>query len=200
MKAKVTAKPDTTKLKRSHNRFLPLLDAAAKLFSSKGYKETTMRDIGAEIVMQPGSVYYHFKSKQELLVAVYEEAVKRIKSRTKSAIASQDEPWQRLESAVVAHVEAILDQTDYARVLVSVLPNKAPELRFELAAMRDEYEQIFIDLIDELPLKKDVNRKLMRLMLMGAMNSTQTWFREGEEKPAAIGRELVRYLRYSIEA
>lgn len=194
------AKADNSKLKRSHNRLAPLLDAAAKLFSIKGYKETTMRDIGAEILMQPGSVYYHFKSKQELLLAVYEEAVKRINSRTKSAIVSRDEPWQKLESAVIAHVEAILDQSNYARVLVSVLPDKAPELRSELTAMRDEYEQIFIDVIDELPLQKDVNRKLMRLMLMGAMNSTQSWFRKGEETPADIGRELVRYLRYSIEA
>ncbi|NIB40664.1 TetR/AcrR family transcriptional regulator [Pseudomaricurvus alkylphenolicus] len=185
----------TTKARRSHNRVQPLLDAAAKLFATKGYKETTMRDIGSEIGMLPGSVYYHFKSKQELLLAVYEQAVTGIKTRLLAAIADEQDPWRKLEVAVVTHTETILDQNDYAHVMIGVLPDKAPEIQQELTALRDGYEAILIELIDELPVRKGIDRKLLRLMLLGAINSTQIWYQEGTISPEEIARTFVGYIK-----
>ena len=188
----------SAKTRRSHSRVQPLLNGAAKLFAAKGYKETTMRDIAAEVGMLPGSMYYHFKSKQELLLAVYEQAVIGIKNRLESAIAAEQDPWEKLEIAVITHVETILDQNDFARIMIGVTPDKAPEIQQELTAMRDSYEQIFIDIIEDIPLKKDLNKTLFRLMLLGALNSTQIWFHKGAFKPVDIGREFIRYLKGSV--
>ena len=58
--------PRSGKAGRSHNRLQAVLDAGAKLFATKGYKATTMRDIASEAGMLPGSLYYHFESKQDL--------------------------------------------------------------------------------------------------------------------------------------
>ncbi len=65
----------TTRLPRSDNRQPELLDAAAALFAQRGYAATSMRDIALAVKMLPGSMYYHFASKEELLVAVYEAGV-----------------------------------------------------------------------------------------------------------------------------
>jgi len=157
-----------------------------------------MRDIAAEVGMLPGSMYYHFKSKQELLLAVYEQAVIGIKTRLENAVAAEQDPWERLEIAVITHVETILDQNDFARIMIGVTPDKAPEIQQELTAMRDSYEQIFIDIIEDIPLKKDLNKTLFRLMLLGALNSTQIWFHKGAFKPVDIGREFIRYLKGSV--
>lgn len=189
-----------TKARRSHNRIQPLLEAAAKLFATKGYKETTMRDIASEIDMLPGSVYYHFSSKQELLLAVYEQAVSGIKKRLETAIASKEDPWQKLELAVVNHVETVLDQNDFARVMIGVLPDKAPEIHQELTAMRDGYERLFIEIVDELPLNKGVDKGLLRLMLLGALNATQSWYKEDKIKPSEIAQHFVRYLKDPVSA
>jgi len=189
----------TKKVKRSHNREQPLMDAAAKLFASKGYKETTMRDISSEIGMLPGSVYYHFKSKQKILLAVYKQAVDGLKTRVENSISNQSDPWIRLEIATVTHLEAIIDQNDYAQVMTEVLPDKAPEIHRELTAMRDSYENIFAEIINTLPLKADVNKGLLRLMLIGALNSTKTWFQTGNIQAEEIGREYIRYLKDSIK-
>ncbi len=188
----------STKNRRSHSRIQLLLNGAAKLFAAKGYKETTMRDIAAEVGMLPGSMYYHFKSKQELLLAVYEQAVIGIKTKLESAIALEPDPWKKLEIAVITHVETILDQNDFARIMIGVIPEKAPEIQQELTAMRDSYEQIFVDIIDDIPLKKGLNKTLFRLMLLGALNSTQIWFHQGAFKPVDIGREFIRYLESSV--
>lgn len=182
------------KTRRSNNRIQPLLDAAASLFATRGYKETTLRDIGARIEMLPGSVYYHFASKQELLLAVYEQAVNGIALQVETAVSAYSEPWQKLEAAVLAHVESIVDENDYARVMVGVTPGKVPEIKQEITALRDSYEQLFTRLVEQLPLKADVNRTLFRLMLLGALNSIQGWYQQGKDDPVKIARAYVRYL------
>ena len=68
----------STAAKRSNNRNEALLDAAAELFSTQGFRETTMRDIAKAAGMLPGSIYYHHGSKDDLLLAVYAAGVDRI--------------------------------------------------------------------------------------------------------------------------
>ena len=63
---------------RQDNRRQAILDAAAKLFARRGYHATSMRDMASATGMLPGSVYYHFDSKEALLLAVYAEGVQRI--------------------------------------------------------------------------------------------------------------------------
>lgn len=50
-----------------------ILDVALKLFGSKGYEETTMREIATEAGFSPGLTYRYFASKEELVLALYEQ-------------------------------------------------------------------------------------------------------------------------------
>ena len=54
---------------RSDNRLPAVLDAAARLFAERGYAAASMRDIAEASGMLPGSLYYHFAAKEDLLVA-----------------------------------------------------------------------------------------------------------------------------------
>ena len=56
--------PDAVK-RRQTNRRAALMEAAARQFLANGYAATSMRDIASEAGMQPGSIYYHFPSKEE---------------------------------------------------------------------------------------------------------------------------------------
>lgn len=55
-----------------------VLTAAATLFTQKGYESTTMQDIMTESGLSKGAIYYHFKSKQEILSTMVTEAQERI--------------------------------------------------------------------------------------------------------------------------
>ena len=57
------------------NRLAGLLDAAATQFAAKGFQGTSIRSIVRAVGMLPGSLYYHFANKDELLFAVYAEGV-----------------------------------------------------------------------------------------------------------------------------
>src|SRR5580692_7559473 len=60
---------------RSGSRLPAILDEAARLFAQTGYHDTSIRDIVRATGMLPGSLYCHFASKEDLLVAVYEQGV-----------------------------------------------------------------------------------------------------------------------------
>ncbi len=189
---------DETKT-RSNNRVTALLDAAAVLFASQGYHRTTIRDITSSIGMGPGSSYYHFSSKAEMLLAVYEEGIRRVERSVDDALAAaaDESPWGRLEAALVGHVTAVLDPSAYARTIIAVLPSDVPELHDEITARRDAYEARWRALVDELDVP--VEPALFRVFLLGAANSTQVWFREGGRSPDAIARFIVDVLRRPME-
>lgn len=180
------------------NRRQAVLDAAAARFSNQGYDGASMRDIAKDAGMLAGSMYYHFASKEDLLIAVHEAGVARFETAVEKALADQFEPWGRLEAAVVAHLETLLAGGDFTRVVIRELPREPMSLRSRLAGLRDSYEAMFRRLIDDLPLPLDVNRRLLRLMLMGAMNWSQGWYRSGGQTPAQIGRGFILLLKKEL--
>jgi len=194
MPAPVRLPPRAT-VPRSDNRLRLVLDAAARLFREKGYASTSMRDIATACGMLAGSLYYHFPSKEALLVAVYGEGVAHIRTAVAATLERDGDPWERLENACAAHLEALLSGSDYAQVVVRVRPDDAPEVAAELTALRDEYERTFAHAISALPLARSADRRTLKLMLLGALNWSQTWYRPGRDSPAVVARRFVRLLR-----
>ena len=187
--------------KRSNNRNDALLDAAAELFSTQGFRETTMRDIANAVGMLPGSIYYHYGSKDDLLLAIYETGVERIVEEFSKAVFPVDKPWERLGVAISAHVGAITRQTPYMRVINRVLPEHVSKHAAALSCLRRRYEDCFRDLIDGLPLAPHVDRSLLRLMVLGAVNHTQFWFEpDGKRTPSEVGDAFARLLIEPIVA
>jgi hypothetical protein len=63
--------------------------------------------------------------------------------------------------------------------VIRVRPSDAPAVADELVALRDRYETRWAALIAALPLDRSVSRSDLRLFLMGALNWSQTWYRDG---------------------
>jgi AcrR family transcriptional regulator len=184
---------------RTDNRLPDILDAAARLIRRKGYGATSMRDIASASGMLAGSLYYHFESKEELLVAVYAEGVRRIGESVRAALARDRDPWTRLEDVCAAHLAALLEDSDYAQVVIRVRPDDVPVAADRLTALRDGYERLFAQALDKLPLAPRTDRRLLRLMLLGALNWSQNWYRSGRDSPEVIARRFVRLLRQQLE-
>jgi AcrR family transcriptional regulator len=183
---------------RSDNRLPQILDAAARLFRAQGFQGTSVRDIVRVVNMLPGSLYYHFATKEDLLVEVYAEGVRRISARVRAAIEPLADSWARLEAACVAHLEAILEDDDYAQVVIRVRPGDAPAAQPRLVALRDEYEALFTRLVQELKLPRGTDRRTLRLMLLGSLNWSQTWYQPGRDSPKTIARRFVALLQQPL--
>ena len=62
-----------------------ILETAARLFAERGYTGTSVRDIAAELGIANPSLYYHFKSKRELLTELLAEPLARVQAAVREA-------------------------------------------------------------------------------------------------------------------
>jgi AcrR family transcriptional regulator len=180
---------------RSDNRRDELLSAAARLFSKRGFEATSMRDIANEVGMLAGSMYYHFPAKDDLIVAAHAEGVRALLVALDEALLGAVEPWARLEAMCAAHLSNLLGGSDIAGVVAVDFSQLPDELRGRLIQQRDEYEARLAQLVDALDLRADVDKRLFRLALLGALNWTPNWFRADVDSPSEVARQLVSQLR-----
>jgi len=75
-------------VKDAEERKNEILDVAERLFGTKGFDRTSTGDILDEIGIARGTLYYHFKSKEEILDAMISRMTNRLIEKAK-AIASQ---------------------------------------------------------------------------------------------------------------
>jgi AcrR family transcriptional regulator len=184
------------RMPRQDNRRVQLLDAAAALFARRGFHATSMRDIAKAVDMLSGSIYYHFTSKEEMLLAVYAEGARRIGELVDAEVASESDPWRRLETASAAHLNALsITHRDYAQVMIRTLPQEADGISAQLREIRREYETKFRRLIDALPLPPEVDRHYLRLMLIGALNWSHVWYNPGGDRPEVVAKGFIQNLR-----
>lgn len=188
-------KPSAVRAVRQNSRRQHVLDAAAAFFRTRGFHGTSIRDIAAAAGMTPGAIYSHFVSKNALLLAVYEEGIERITAHVDDAVKDARRPHERLAAACEAHLEMVLDESDYAQVLIRVLPQDVPEVADRLIALRDGYESRFVRLLEAVPLPREISRRHLRLFLLGAMNWAQVWYRAGEAPPRLIARRLIAAMK-----
>jgi AcrR family transcriptional regulator len=119
-----------------------MLDAAAKLFSTRGYVDTGIDDIGEAVGVTGPAVYRHFKSKEALLVALLERAVdhsEAIVPRVHAEATSPDDALARLVEHTVA--ECIAD-----RELTAIYWQESRNLP---ATQRRRFERVQRELIAE---------------------------------------------------
>ena len=93
------------------NRRQALISAAAQLFHRKGYDAASTREIAARVGMQPGSPFYHFGIKQDLLLAVMVEGMKQASQRQEAAYADLPDdlpPREQLRALVVEVSEELV--------------------------------------------------------------------------------------------
>ena len=112
-----------------------------------------------------------------------------------AAIARQDDPWGRLEAACVAHMQTLLVKNSYAAVVISHLSFNSLPKQDRLVDLRDRYEFVFKGLIENLPLRASVDRRILRLGLLGSMNWAIVWYRPGGETPTRIAHKLLDLIR-----
>jgi AcrR family transcriptional regulator len=183
-----------------HPRREELIAAAAKIFSAKGYEGSSLREICDAAGILAPSMYHHFNSKEDLFVSVLAEGFRHLNQVVDRALEGVTEPWARFEAAIGAHLTELVARTDLVAVTsASLFHMESQRLQRRLNRQRKAYEERFRKLIQALPLPADVDRSLLRLTLLGAINWTRIWYRPGKRTPAQIAHHLVhKVLRKSL--
>ncbi len=188
------------KFKRKNKRE-EVLKRAAELIARQGFDGTSMRDIASSVDMLPGSLYYHFPSKEDMLIAIHERVVNDMIEGVESAITKGKDPWDRLERAAVAHLKGLLGTGALVTIISPNFAEGRKELNQSLKDHRRAYEATFRDLFNDLDVEPDTDRVLLRLQLLGALNWVPVWYKpKGGKTPSKIAKAFVRSIRQDAES
>lgn len=90
-------------VKEAEERKNEILDAAEKLFGAKGFDHTSTNDILNEIGIARGTLYYHFKSKEDILDAMIERITRQLIAKATDIVQKKEIPvLQRLTMTIMA--------------------------------------------------------------------------------------------------
>lgn len=164
------------------NRRQALIAAAAQLFHRKGYDATSTREIAALVGMQPGSPFYHFGNKQDLLLAVMVEGMRQASERQRAAcerLSGQESARERLRVLVRNQFDVLLGpDSDFIPVMLYEWRSLSAEQRQTITQIKDGYEAVWTPVLQALhgsgQLQAPVG--LARLMIFGALNWAVQWY------------------------
>ncbi|WBY01334.1 TetR family transcriptional regulator [Ramlibacter tataouinensis] len=203
---KATTEPRTPEMP---DRVSEILDAAADAFDQQGYDATTLDHIGDALGVTKGSIYYHYRSKVELFVAVYRR-VMEMNLETISPIAEDEAllPLERLYRMAHAHSLQVMKHLSYQRLAVHgieaqlmgrVNEDQRAKLN-EVIVLRDRYQEIFVRAISQAVEAGELPQQDARMAvkpLFGALNCTTMWYQPRPGETAAdrerIGDQLAGF-------
>jgi AcrR family transcriptional regulator len=172
------------KLKKVDVSRARVLDAAAHIFRERGFVGTTMRAIAQDAGIEAGSIYYHFKSKDELIGAVLDYGIRALQSSVTTEInklPNSSSSRERIEGAIKAHVAAIVEYGDYTLAMRRVFGQVPIAVWKKHVKLREEYgdfwHKLLVDAQKQGGLRKDIDLTVARLFLLGGLNWTVEWFK-----------------------
>jgi len=176
------------------NRRQALISAAAQLFHRKGYDATSTREIAALVGMQPGSPFYHFGNKQDLLLAVMVEGMKQAIERQRMACARlsiEESGREQLRALIRNQFDVLLGpNSNFIPVMLYEWRSLSAEQRQTITQIKDAYEAAWIPVLQTLhdtgQLQAPVG--LARLMIFGALNWAVQWYEAPQPKSRGTAR------------
>lgn len=157
-----------------------LLGCAAQLFRDKGYERTTVRDLAAAVGIQSGSLFHHFRTKEDILCAVMVETIHLNTARLRTAVDAATDCPGRLRGLIRAELESINGATGAAMtVLVYEWRSLSEANQALILKLRDIYERLWLDVLEEAHAAGLVRADpfILRRLLTGALSWTVTWFK-----------------------
>lgn len=183
-----------------------ILDAAARVLARRGYVATQLSEIAEAAGTQPGSLYYHFESREELIEEVLHEGVRLSFARARTVIDAmppESTALDRLAAALRAHLKFQLVESDYARAVSRSIGQPPEEMWGRVNRKFRAYGKFFDGLIaaaiEAREIDPEVDRHALRMLIIGATNWAAEWYRrDGSSSVDEIGNLLIRLLQRGV--
>lgn len=163
------------------NRREEILQVAAALFASRGFEAASIREIGDAAGILSGSLYHHFKSKDEMLHDILKRFVDKLAPLYESVLAESEDVSETLANLITAGLKVSLENSSALTVMMHERKflNRNPDFSYVNEAML-EVERIWYGVLQEGvrsgAFRKDLDMNLVLRMMMDLISSTITWY------------------------
>lgn len=186
-----------------------ILEAAAIAFTRSGLAATTIDDIADLLKATKGRVYHYYRTKADIFLDVVLTGMEEmIAGAQPIAVAPDVEPQDRLWRMAHHHAGLMMTRNSFQRVAVQAvemhrLSEAPPQARAleKVIAMRDQYEQLFADVIEEGKQKgvfRDVDSRLATKPALGALNWISLWYDPDRGDWSTVQRVASEYADFIV--
>jgi AcrR family transcriptional regulator len=173
----------------NHDTYEEILEAAAQAFSRNGYDGTSLAEIARAVGIKTPALYYHFKSKNEILYAYLVRSGEHIFSAVQMAvIKAGDDPKKRLCAYVKAYIRTQLEMIDTMPTINTVIFSATVSKALTRSQYKwiQDWERKMIGLVRDIleDGKKTeafefINLAPTAFFLMGSIDFVVNWYRPG---------------------
>lgn len=188
-----------TKAARTRRR---ILDAASHEFAGHGYGGASLRRIATAAGLQVGGLYFHFPTKDDLVVATLVDGVESARAALVAAIEAvpaDASPTERLRAAILGHLDALHASDDRAAAVVRMVETLPADLRAAHSAHERRFARVWLEVLErgrrDGVVRDDINLRVLRDLVVGALNSTSTTNPRALRDRAAVTDTLLRLLQ-----
>jgi len=175
-------------------RRVEILDTAAALFAARGFEATSMSSIAGALGVSKALVYHYFESKEELLFEMLLSHCRLLIETANRAVASGNAE-EKLKELIASLMQLYMSSRDKHVVLMNCLKALSLEQQAEIKGEEKKIVAIIKGLVGQI--KKDSSSgevSATAMYLMGSINWTYTWFKEGGAISAQDYAELAARL------
>ena len=152
---------------------------SVELFFKKGYFATSISEIARGSGIQKSSIYYHYASKEELLFSILKTTMDDLTAYLKESLSGVRDLESRMRAAISSHVRFHLERQKETFIANSELRGLTSEHYRAIVKKRDEYENIFQDLIREggdLGVFSEGDVKILSYAILTLCTAGASWF------------------------
>ena len=176
-----------------------LLDAAVDLFAEKGFDGTSVQEIVARAEVTKGAMYHYFRSKDDLLYAIYHGLISQQLAGLDRILAAGPPPAEALRAIIVDLVETTTARLAEAAVFAREQHKLAAEPMAALRAQRRRYHEGVRDLIAagqrDGAFAPVASAETVTLMVFGIVNQLPQWYQPGGPKrPRELADEIANFV------
>ncbi len=126
-----------------------ILDAAEAVFADCGFYNAKVSDIARQAGVADGTIYLYFKSKDDLLISLFESRMTRVCDAMNEAVASAQPSASKLEIFIQTHLRMVNEHPSLAEVLTVELRQSSKFMKEHSNPKFAEYLKILATLIEE---------------------------------------------------
>ncbi|WP_316236539.1 TetR/AcrR family transcriptional regulator [Bradyrhizobium sp. SZCCHNR1015] len=123
--------------------------AGLRLIFQHGYEAMSLRQLAAEVGIQPGSLYNHISTKQELLAELIQDHINDLLQELEQALRDTQGPVERLRAFVAFHVSYHMTRKREVFIANSELRSLDPRNYEAVVALRGAYERRLADILSD---------------------------------------------------
>lgn len=174
-----------------------LLELAATMFAERGLKATTVRDIADSAGILSGSLYHHFKSKEQMVEEVLRDFLDWLFARYQVIVDSAATPLERLSGMFMTSFEAI----EHRHAQVVIYQDEAKRLSAQpqfafVEARNKEQRKMWIDILQQGmadgSFRPDLNVDLVYRFIRDTTWVSVRWYQPGGPLSAEqVGRQYL---------